>query len=321
MTSPRPSMFMTRAGGEVAQFFFEAGGAAGVDAAPVDLAFFADEQSLAARAMGGEDDLGRRRAGGRVVDDGDDLGDDVAAALDLDEVADADAEAGDLVGVVQGGAGDGGAADEDGRERGDGGDLAGAADLEEDAFELGDAGARGELVGDGPARGLAGEAEAALLRGGVDFDDDAVDLVAERVAQALGAGDEGEDCVDGVDGGGVRVDAEAGGAQRASASVCVGSSISPGFVSFAVQQEVGVEVEAALGDDVGFERADGAGGGVARIDGGGETLRHALLVHLEEGGLRQDDLAADLEVPGQPRPSALPRRRAAARSGWCGRWR
>jgi hypothetical protein len=35
-----------------------------------------------------------------------------------------------------------------------------------------------------------------------------------------------------------------------------------------VEEEVGVEVEAALGDDVGFEGADGAGGGVAGVDGG-----------------------------------------------------
>ena len=105
---------------------------------------------------------------GGVFDDGNDLGDDVATALDLDEVADADAEAGDLVGVVEGGARDGGAADRHRSERGDGRDLAGAADLEEDIFEAGDGGARGELVGDGPARGLAGEAEAALLGGGVE---------------------------------------------------------------------------------------------------------------------------------------------------------
>ena len=164
-------------------------------------------------ALGGEDDLFGAARVLCVVDDGDDLGDDVAAALDLDEVADADAEARDLVGVVQRGAGDGGASDEHGSEDGDGSHLAGAADLEVHAFEARDGGARGELVGDGPARGAAGEAEAALLRGGVDFDHDAVDLVAERVAQAFGVGDEGENFVDGVDGGGVGVDAEACGAE------------------------------------------------------------------------------------------------------------
>ncbi len=118
-----------------------------------------------------------------VVNDFRDLGDDIAAALDGDEVANLDAEAFDLVGVVERGAGDGGAADEDGSECGDGCDLAGAADLEEDVFEFGDAGAGGEFVGDGPARGFAGEAEAALLRDGVDLEDDAVDLVRQGVAE------------------------------------------------------------------------------------------------------------------------------------------
>ena len=38
------------------------------------------------------------------------------------------------------------------------------------------------------------------------------------------------------------------------------------------EQEVGVEVQAAIGDDAGFERAQGAGGGVARIDGRRQAL-------------------------------------------------
>ena len=111
------------------------------------------------------------------------------------------------------GARDGGAADEDGSECGDGRDLAGAADLEEDVFEFGDAGARGELVGDGPARRFAGEAEAALLRDGVDLEDDAVDLVRELVAELFGFVDEFEGVVDGRDGACVLVDEEASGAQ------------------------------------------------------------------------------------------------------------
>ncbi len=130
--------------------------------------------------------------------DAGDLGDDVAAALDGDVVADADAEAGDLVGVVEGGAADGGAADGDGDEVGDGGELAGAADLEEDALELGDGGAGGKFIGDGPPGGFAGEAETALEGDGVELDDDAVDLVGEGVAEGFGAGDEAEDLVDGA---------------------------------------------------------------------------------------------------------------------------
>ena len=44
-----------------------------------------------------------------------------------------------------------------------------------------------------------------------------------------------------------------------------------GSSSFAIggEEKVGVEVEAALGDDVGLKGADGAGGGVARVGLGG----------------------------------------------------
>ena len=66
-----------------------------------------------------------------------------------------------------------------------------------------------------------------------------------------------------------------------------------------MEEEVGVKVEAALGYDVGLQRADGSGGGVARVGRGGEALRLALFVELAEGGVGHDDLAAQLEVGGQ----------------------
>ena len=110
----------------------DAGGTGGVDAAEVDFAFGLVELGVADGAVGGKDDVLRAARMLPVVDDFSDLGDDVAAALDGNEVADADAETADLVGVVKCGAGDGDAADVDGSERGDGSDFAGAADLEED---------------------------------------------------------------------------------------------------------------------------------------------------------------------------------------------
>jgi len=77
----------------------------------------------------------------------------VSSALDLDEVVDADGEAGDLIGVVQGGAGDGGATDEDGCEHGDGSYLSGGPTWKSTRSSCVMAGAGGELVCDGPARG------------------------------------------------------------------------------------------------------------------------------------------------------------------------
>src|SRR5580704_19508679 len=98
------------------EFASDARGAGGVDAAPIHFAFGANEIGSADGAALREDDFFRAA---RVVfgllsgrrDDFGDLGDDVAAAFDGDEVAYFDAEALDLVGVVQRGACDGGAAD------------------------------------------------------------------------------------------------------------------------------------------------------------------------------------------------------------------
>src|SRR5579859_7744056 len=50
--------------------------------------------------------------------------------------------------------------------------------------------ARGVLVGDGPARGFAGEAEFVLQRGAVDLNDDAVDLIRQRLALTFPLPDE-----------------------------------------------------------------------------------------------------------------------------------
>ncbi len=61
------------------------------------------------------------------------------------------------------------------------------------------------------------------------------------------------------------------------------------------QQEVGVEVQAAIGDDAGFERAQRSGGGVAGIDGRGKALLLALLVQAQEGGLGHHRFAAHFE--------------------------
>ena len=145
---------------------------------------------------------------------------------------------------------------------------------------MGGGAARGELVGDGPAGGFAGEAQAALLGDGVDLDDDAVDLVGKRVAELFCLGDEGKDFVEVVDGFGVGVDAEACAAQGGESRVLDTGARS----RRRAEEEVGVELEAALGDDAGFDRADGAGGGVAGVGGGGLAGGFALGVHLLESG-------------------------------------
>ena len=94
-----------------------------------------------------------------VVEHLHDLGNDVAAALDLHPVADEHAEPLDFIHVVQRGAADGGAADRHRLERRDRREFPGAPHLHQDVFDLRYARARGILVGDCPARRFAGKSQ------------------------------------------------------------------------------------------------------------------------------------------------------------------
>ena len=114
-----------------------------------------------------------------------DFGNYIAAALDQHPVADAHAQPIDLVHVVQRGAADRGAADRHGLEPCHRRQLAGAAHLHLDVFDLRLARMRGVLVGDGPARRFAGEAQLLLQPNAVDLHDDAVGFVGQAVALAF----------------------------------------------------------------------------------------------------------------------------------------
>src|SRR5690606_31950876 len=151
----------------------QAAGAAALDLVPLAHGFGA------ANGAGGGEDVRDGAVGAQGFDHADDLGDDVAGALQDDGVADAHVLASDLVLVVQGGVADHDAADSDGMQAGDGGQGAGAADLNVDAFQNGRRLLRRELVGDGPARASGDEAEALLPVQPVDLIDHAVDVVAE----------------------------------------------------------------------------------------------------------------------------------------------
>src|SRR5690606_3682503 len=157
------------------------GGAGGVLANPGGLAGLAEDGATARRAFGGELEFDLVSGAG-VLDDGDDLGDDVAGAADDDAVADAHVLAPKLVLVVQGGAGNDHAADVDGLQDGDGGEDAGAADVDLDVSDDGDLLLRRELAGDGPARAAGALAEGVAEAIVVDLHADAVDEVRQLVS-------------------------------------------------------------------------------------------------------------------------------------------
>jgi hypothetical protein len=60
-------------------------------------------------------------------------------------------------------------------------------------------------------------------------------------------------------------------------------------------EAVGEEGEGACGDDFRIELFECSGGGVAGVREGGQAGFVALLVHVGEGGVRHEDLAADFQ--------------------------
>ena len=139
----------------------------------------------------------------------DHLRDDVAGALDDDGVADAHVLQVDNVFVVQRRELHRRAADHHGLEHRERVERAGAADVHVDPEELRRRLRRRELVGDGPARLAADGAHLPLHRQVVDLDDDAVDLVVERVALLDPALRERGDLIERLEALDVGVDAEA----------------------------------------------------------------------------------------------------------------
>uniref|UniRef100_A0A0N4ZWK6 Amidase domain-containing protein n=1 Tax=Parastrongyloides trichosuri TaxID=131310 RepID=A0A0N4ZWK6_PARTI len=265
----------------------QAAGAAALDLVPLAHGFGAADG-----ADGGED-VRDGALGTQRIDHADDLGDDVAGALQDDGVADADVLAGDLVLVVQGGVADHDAADGDGMQAGDGGQGAGAADLDVDAFQNGRGLLRRELVGDGPSRASGDEAEALLPVQTVDLVDHAVDVVAEAAAVGLQRLIDADQAVGALDTGRAVVDLKAPGAegfQRAVLGVGEGGGgLAPG---------VGEEGQGALGRDLWVFLTQRPGGEVARIGVGALAFGLGRRVESVEGGVGGVDLAPDFDDVG-----------------------
>ena len=108
--------------------------------------------------------------------------DDIARALQLHDIAFADILARDFILVMKCRAAHHHAADGHGLEIGDRRQRAGAADLNEDAFEFCGRLFRREFMSDGPARRAADEAEPFLPVDAVELVNDTVDIEGQAVA-------------------------------------------------------------------------------------------------------------------------------------------
>src|SRR5690606_36460171 len=118
-------------------------------------------------------------------DDGDDLRDDIAGALDDHGIADADIFANDFIFIMQRRVGDDDAADGDGAKSRNRRQRAGAADLYLDILDHRTRLFGGEFMRDGPARTASHEAETLLPVEPIDLEHDAVDIIIEAGAKLL----------------------------------------------------------------------------------------------------------------------------------------
>ncbi len=239
----------------------------------------------------------RRRVGPRVQGHLDDLRDHVAGPLDHHGVTEADVQAGDLVGVVQGGVGHRDAADRHWLEPRHRRDRPGAADLQVDGFQD-RAGPLGrKLAGDGPARRARHETQPALPLQVIDLVDDPVDVEAQRGPQDLELGIDVQQPLRVLDPLGRRGRGHEAplSEHRKRAPLAVGERLghqAPG---------IGEELQRPLGADLRIDLAQRAGGEVARIGIGALTSFLGGLIEGGEGLQLDIDLAAHLDHVGPAR--------------------
>ena len=281
-----------------------------VDAEVGRLALGADDGLGATWALAGH--LEGRLVAGALADDGrHDLRDDLPGPLDDHPVADTEVLGRNVVGVVEGGLPDGDAVDVDGFQDGVGIDAARPANVDLDLAELCRRLRGRELVGDGPSRLSAHDAEVPLVVEAVDLHDDAVAAVVEVfpalnpppavVERLVGSADE---CAVWI-----RFEAE-------TREGLNGLPVRVELHRLGVAQGVDVDIEGTCGRGARVELADGACGGVAWVSVWREAVGDALLVEGLEFGFREDDLASNLEAARQPQAG-----HGGGCFGWSACWR
>ena len=292
---------------EVLQTLFELGGAGGVHAAPVGLALRPEGHAAARGTLGRERVLHgvRGTPGGHDLHD---IGNHVAGALDEHGVAHADVLAPDLVLVVQAHVADDDAGQRHGGELGHGRQGAGLADIDLDGLHDGGGLARGELVGDGPARMVRGGAQAPLGVEGIHLHHHTVGLVAERVALGLEPRAVRDEVVECLAARRFWIGLEPGLAQRGE-RVPVAGDVEPRRRAEVIEKGV----ERPPRRDRGILLTYGPGRGVAGVGEGRLARFFECAVHLLELGARHERLAAHLDLRQRGQGALQPHRQAADR--------
>ena len=225
--------------------------------------------------------------------DGQDLRDHVAGALQDHRVADADVQARDLVGVVQGGVGDDHAAHGHRRQARHRGEGAGAADLDVDGLQHRARLLRRELPRNPPARGAGDETQAVLPVQAIDLVDHPVDVEGQMGPLGLHVAIGGEQAFDALDALRLRGHLEAPGLQLGQRlPLGLGErrgELAPG---------VGEEPQRPLGGDPGVDLAQRPGRRVAGVGVGLLPRRLGRGVQRGELLVAEVDLAADLDEVG-----------------------
>ena len=261
-----------------------------VGAPDVLVALLLGRQRRAARRAGRRHDELPLGAVAQVDDRPEDLGDDVAGLAQHHGVADEDALAPHLVGVVQRGPLDRGPGDDDRLHDPERGDPAGATDVDLDVEERGVDLLGRVLEGDGPPRRPRGGAELALHRDLVDLDDDPVDLVLDVVPVLARVHDEGLDLLDRVD------DPEVvGHRQPPCLRALVGLALPLQLEPLALADAVDEHAQLAARGDARVLLPQRSGRRVARVGEGRLARLDELRVEVAERLDREEHLAAHLD--------------------------
>ena len=274
--------------------FPQFGGAVGIDAAIVDLAWAAHHPGAADRAVFRHVERDPPAGMAGVVHHAVDFGDHVSPPFDLHPISDFDAQTLDFVEIVQRGSANRRAPDRNRLQDRDRGQFSRAAHLHENVLDLSGGGAGGIFVGDRPTRGFSGVTQFLLQLHLIELDDHAVNFIRQFLALGLRLLDEGEDL-----GEIFRQRAASAHLESGSREGVEGFRVPIEVSSAVFEQGVGEIIQAAPGGDARLEVAHRSRSGVAGVGEQGLRVLLPLGIHFPERGDRHEQLSPHFKARGE----------------------